>query len=203
LYLDDLDALVRLLRSRSREVVVGAGRATADDVMDLQSATPPELAEITVETKNPDVVIRLYRKQASVSTSEDTEDARALVNDAGSILKDHAHAVARSLILHIVVTLVVAIFWLSSIAGSMAKASDPLSVILLSILLGLVLAFVIFISYAMWQDRVKTGRARVIPMNRSEARQTRSSNGAPLWAALVGAVAGSAVTLVGQSLLGQ
>ena len=89
LYTDDIDAIKRYLETRCETVTLAAGRATADEGIDLLGATEAEWSDVRLETKNPSIQVSLLPQAARVLTYEDREEARELVRATASIVREH------------------------------------------------------------------------------------------------------------------
>jgi hypothetical protein len=86
LFLDDLDDLVALLRSRCADVTISAGYAEADEPEDLRGATRRELRRINIVTSEPSIAVYLGSRAGSVSTYTPTAEAKSLIDDVYGLL---------------------------------------------------------------------------------------------------------------------
>lgn len=93
--LTDIENIVRVLRERTAEVRIQAGDATADAAADLADATPHELRRVVISSSSPVVRVALGIAEASVSTPENTGEARKVVDDAVWVLSQRTSAGAR------------------------------------------------------------------------------------------------------------
>lgn len=205
LYLDDLDALLRFMRSHtSGLVVLGAGKATADEAGDLRSATPAELRKVAIVTNEPPTHVSLELKDASVTTTEDNDAARELVGQIASLLREHRRWAGGP--------------WLRSFGWAIGGVVYALLLVLSAVvqigkgdgggwawivMVALLLPMTVFLSVASWVSRKRQGGAVVLPINREEDRSRRTGWRVGIVTAIVGALVGSVVTLLVQSLTGR
>lgn len=196
LYLDDLESVVRLLSRSSSEVVIGAGQATAGEPADLRSATSAELQQLTLRTERPAVVITLSPGRAMVSSHEDSDEARSLVNSATAVLRNIGGGEVRAWFRSQIPSL---LGWFFVATGVWQFYAIPgiggIVIGILSIALGLLIA--IGAGVTSWRDANRSGRAYVNLKSRADAKSARSSNQALFGSAIVGAIIGAGVTLLG------
>lgn len=194
LHLDDLDDLMRLLRSRSGAVVLAAKNAVADEAEDLRGATSEELASVALRVSDPDMTIWLQRGRARVETSDDSDAAQSLVADTAALLRTRPARfgsawfaslfAASPLVILTTVALIVPV--LSN--PSRTDLFWPVSLILVG-----VLAFAIWLGTSNWSLARKAGSAKIIPRFRSEIR-ANSGNRQLVWATILAAFFGSVIT---------
>jgi hypothetical protein len=203
-YIDDLDTLIRFVRSNATGlVVVGAGRATADEAEDLRSATPEELRSVTVVSEKPSFAIVLHEKQAVVTTTEDSDAARDLVSRTASLVRGHRRGatgpVARSFGWAILGLLVAALLAASAVAQvTQGSGAAWVSIVVAVIYVSMSLA----LSIIVWRWRKGRGGATIIPLNRTEDRSRRTGWRVGLVSTVLGALIGSGLTLAVQYLAG-
>jgi hypothetical protein len=203
-YLDDLDTLVRFVRSHANGfVVIGAERATADEANDLRSATPEELRAVTVVSEKPSMAIVLHEKQAVITTTEDSDPARDLVSRTAALVRGHRRGASGPMVRSFGWALggfFYAILLVATAASLFSKGdgSGWVWVVLSVILVPASLAF----SIAVWRWRKRRGGAAIIPMNREEDRSRRTGWRVGLVTTVLGALVGSGLTLAMQYLAG-
>lgn len=205
LYLDDLDALLRFIRSHtSGLVVLGAGKATADEAGDLRSATPTELRKVAIVTNEPPTRVSLEFKDASVTTTEDNDAARELVGQIASLLREHRRWAGGSMLRSFGWTiggLFYAPLLVLSAVVQIGKGDGGgwAWIVMVAVLLPMT----IFLSVASWVSRKRQGGAVVLPINREEDRSRRTGWRVGIVTAIVGALVGALSTLVVQALTGR
>lgn len=176
LYLNDLDDVARWLRPRTSAASLWAGDAIADEPADLRDAAARELRAVRFVTSDPAVVVDLHRSRARASTTDSTDDARALVDDVYRLLRvRHQRRVGfiqavRSNALGVFVTAVAlaTLFGVLTLTGSWASGVD---VSQLGALLAVAAAF--GFAFGTWLIflRVQSGGcAMIIPETRSDQR---------------------------------
>lgn len=205
LYLDDLDALLRFMRSHtSGLVVLGAGKATADEAEDLRSATPAELRSVAILLSEPPMRVMLNQKDASVTTTEDSTAAIELSERVASLLKDHRHGAfrqwCRSFGWTLAALIVAGIMILSSIAQFQRGEGGGWSGIIVA---AVYVPLGIFLSAVTWRSRSRQGRVTLLPVNREEDRARRTGWRVGIVTAVVGAIVGSTLTLLVQAIAGR
>ncbi|MFI7513161.1 hypothetical protein ACIBVK_06660 [Micromonospora echinofusca] len=185
LNIGDVDDVLTLLRARTKEVVLRAGRAVADEAVDLREARSDELGNITIVTAEPAISVRLGGV-AEVSTSEASDDvAKVLVDDVHSLLSERRHFWAGSSPL-----------WAFSGIGFFGFAATIILDLLfpdedepVPIMLGF-LAFSIAFGMVAWRDHVKNGIAIVEPARMSEQRSRLQG----IWVVAVSVAASAVIT---------
>ncbi|MEV0005177.1 hypothetical protein AB0H28_23225 [Micromonospora sp. NPDC050980] len=186
LHVGDIDDVLTLLRRRTSDVALRAGRAIADEASDLKEATSEELTNITIVTASPAITVRLGQSAAEVSTAEASSDAaKVIVDDVHALLSERQSFWAGS-----------GPFWAFAGIGIAASfvliGSDMLSREEQDILLpaiGLIATGVLF-GLIVWRDHVKGGIAVVKPARISERRSFLQG----AWVVVFSVVASSIVT---------
>jgi hypothetical protein len=146
--------------------------------------------------------ITLHQKEATVSTTEDSNSARELVGQVTSILREHRSRMPgpwlRSFAWAIGGTLYGLVLVLSAVV-QFEKGNDGwFSIVLASVLVPMSL----LVSIAAWVSRKRQGGAVVLPVNREEDRSRRTGWRVGVVTSLVGALVGTIATLLIQSLTG-
>lgn len=93
LYRDDLDDIHAVLSERTKSVSLTANRAIVDAPDELRGDEGEELSRLRFVTSNPDIVVTLTSTSAVASTSDESPEAIAIIDDLQALLKPRRRGV--------------------------------------------------------------------------------------------------------------
>jgi len=193
LFQNDLDDLVRLLGERTGKVGIQAGDAVAAEPADLRDATSKELQAVQIVTSEPAIVIRLG-SQATASTTDDSDSARATVDDIYLLLNARRSQGAFWVGLwregRFFFLLVAVLESIGALLALVTRDPTPLRVFALWALL-------LFLPIIFGPINFRsTGYCVIVPRLRSEQRGLSRETARELVSGLIGALIGAAVAII-------
>lgn len=208
MYLDDLDDLQRVAGPpRTAGVTLSAGNAEAEAAEDLRDATAKELAKLGLVTREPRIEVRLEKKRANVSTTDDSDGAKALVDDVYGLLaerKSYRLLAAPVLPLAVAVLAVGVITALLIVFGSEPPKRQRTLADYIFLVVLLVSSFGV-LGYAVFTDvrrQWRAGLTRLVLARRSERRGVSSDARQKVGIAIVTALVVAPVSLLVAVLAG-
>jgi len=162
--LTDIENIVRVLREQTAEVRLQAGGATADEAADLTDATTIELHRIVISTLSPTIRVALAIDEATVSTPEETLQAKSLVDDVFYLLSQRKStgAVVRA----VWYPIWLAVWLITSFIAAVYAGNAPFAFLIWALLLpGFIVA------QRNFRHMSRSGLATVVPETRSQRRR--------------------------------
>ncbi len=196
LYTDDIDAIKRYLETRCETVTLAAGRATADEGIDLLGATEAEWSDVRLETKNPSIQVSLLPQAARVLTYEDREEARELVRATASIVREHRSSLlaTASTIEALYLAFAIVVLVLPLAITSYTNDQALWNIVLTGVAVAISAVFATWAGVRQVRLRWARGRSSLRRGTRASVPAGRSGAQVALLASVAGPVAGAAIT---------
>lgn len=208
LYLDDLEDLLRVAGApRTAGATLSAGNAEAETVEDLRDATAKELAKLGLVTREPRIEVRLEKRRASVSTAEDSDSAKALVDDVYRLLAERrSYRLLTTPLLPFMVTGVATGIIIGLLIVFTEPPPQPQRNLADNLVIGFqIIAAIGIIGYSVFTSmrrHWRAGLARLILVRRSERRGVSSDARQKITIAIVTALVVAPVSLLVAVLAG-